>query len=255
MQVYFEGVALLNFLVDFLLLMATKGLVGEKADWKRCALGGLAGGLYAGICLIKPLNFLGNWFWRILSLGLMCGIAYGFKRQSVKKGAIFLLLTMTLGGVASLLGQGDFLSLVFCAIGLLIICVIGVEKPREGLVSVKLTKGEQEYSLTALMDTGNTLKDPITGRNVLVAGENVARELLGLTHAELANPIQTLESKNYPGLRLIPFSSVGCTKGILLAAKMDRVWINGKETEALVAFAPQKIGKDGSFEALAGGTV
>ena len=118
---------------------------------------------------------------------------------------------------------------------------------------VVLRKGKNVCRLVALRDTGNTLTDPISGQSVLVVGSEIAWELLGITRQQLHSPLETMASGKIPGLRLIPYRSVGCSAGMLLAAAMDEVIVDGQPSGALVAFAPQTIGKTETYQALAGG--
>ena len=69
--------------------------------------------------------------------------------------------------------------------------------PSGELTRVRLTLGERQVELTGLVDTGNTLTDPATGRPVLVAEADSLEELLppGLRPgpAELRDPAGVLE--------------------------------------------------------------
>lgn len=107
----------------------------------------------------------------------------------------------------------------------------------------------------ALIDTGNTLRDPVTGLPVLVADSDAAGKLLNLSSKELQHPVETLSSGKYAGLRLIPYSAVGQPSGLMLGLRVDQLVVDGRQMEMLVAFAPQRIGQGRSFQALAGGMV
>ena len=56
-----------------------------------------------------------------------------------------------------------------------------------------------------------------------------------------------------PGLRLIPYASVGQRGGLLLAMRFRDVKLGGKDGSALIALAPEPIGRGEGFQALAGG--
>ena len=254
MAVYADGVILLNFLVDLLLILGTNRLTGHPMRIARASAGAAFGGLYSGACLISGFRFLGSTLWRIVSLWAMSGIAFGFQRNGWKRTVMLVVLSMALGGMALGIGRGSFLSITVSACVLFLICSLGlggtaVRKHAE----VELRLGDKQRRLTALCDTGNLLTDPVTGEAVMVAGGHIAREMLGLTSQELADPIATMASGRIPGLRLIPYRAVGQPSGMLLAVKMDEVRINGVAAGKLVAFAPDSIRGDG-YEALTGGT-
>ena len=255
MTVYVDIVMGLNFLVDFFLFLGTNRLCGCPTAMGRTLGAAALGGVYGGICLVPGFAFLGNLIWRLVSLAVMCVIAFGWHRSAVRRGSIFLFLTMALGGIAQGAYGTGILGLIAAAAGLLLICVLGFQgQVREGKqVPVVLRKGSHVCRLVALRDTGNTLTDPITGQSVLVVGSQVAWELLGLSQQQLLSPVETMASGKYPGLRLIPYRSVGCSAGMLLAATMDEVKIEGESAGTLVAFAPQMIGRTETYQALAGG--
>ncbi len=257
MTVYLDLVMGLNFLIDFFLLLGTNRICGSPTHYGRAAAAAALGGVYGGICLLPKTAFLGNMLWRMVSLGLMAVIAYGWQKATLRKGMLFTLLTMALGGIAQGLNMNGIGGVMVALAALAGLCVVGFSGRLRGgdRVSVMLKKGEKVLHLTALRDTGNTLIDPITGTNVLVVGSEVAWELLHLSETQLQTPVETMASANVPGLRLIPYRAVGCSSGMLLAAKLDEVRIGGERSGNLVAFAPQEIGSGETYQALAGGVL
>ena len=255
MAVYVDVVMILNFLVDFFLLLGTNRLCGSPTAKGRTVWAAALGGVYGGVCLLPGFTFLGNLLWRIVVLVGMCVIAFGWHRSAVRRGALFLFLTMALGGIAQGVYGSGIVGLIGSAAGLFLLCAVGFRGRISGdqQVPVLLRKGSRICRLVALRDTGNTLRDPITGQSVLVVGAEVAWEMLGLTSQQLRSPLETVASGKIMGLRLIPYRSVGCSAGMLLAATMDEVMIDGQPSGLLVAFAPQTIGRTETYQALAGG--
>lgn len=256
-QVYLDVVVLLNFLVDFLLLLGTNRLSGFPPGPGRAALAAGVGGVYAGICLLPGFAFLGNILWRLVSLGLMGLLAFGWHRSAIRRTVIFVFLSMALGGIALGLGRGGFLALVASAAALSVLCAIGFRGKAGGiaLVPVELHYGAKCLRLMALRDTGNTLRDPITGQQVLVTGAEVAAELTGLTGDQLRHPVETLAAGTLPGLRLVPYRAVGQAGGMLLAMRLPEVKIGSWQGAAIVAFAPEGLSREGTYQALTGGAV
>lgn len=254
MTVYLDLVVLLNFLVDTLLLLGTNRLAGYPVAWKRAALAGVLGGVYAGCCILPGFYFLGNLFWRTVSLAAMAVIAFGWNRSAMRRAVIFFLLSMALGGLAQGLHSGSFASLMFATAGLVLLCMVGVQIPlgTQKFQPVELIWQGQRLHLTALVDTGNTLRDPISGGSVLVVGADVALRL-GISQTLVQDPITALSREMLPGARLIPYRAVGQPGGMLLGLRFEKVRLNGREISPLVAFAPQKIGSSEVYQALAGG--
>lgn len=255
MTVYLDVVLLLNFLVDFLLLLGTNRLMGHPLAPGRCALGALLGSVYAGACMLPRLRFLGGWLWRLVSLGGMGCIAYGIDQSALRRSLVFAFLSLALGGLMLCMGGGGFFTVGAAAAGLCLLCLLcfGGRLGRKTLVPVELTYGGKVLHLTALLDTGNTLTDPLTGRPVLVVNWESAGKLTGLTREQLRRPVETMGA--IPGLRLIPYEGVGQSGGMLLGLRLGQVRIGKWKGSGLVAFAPEGLsGRDG-YQALTGGMV
>jgi stage II sporulation protein GA (sporulation sigma-E factor processing peptidase) len=247
---YLDVLMLLNFLVDLLLLLAANRLSGYPIGIKRAALAAGLGGVYGGICLLPGFRFLGGTLWRMVSLALMAGIAYGFSKEAVRRGVLFVLLSMSLGGIAVGMERGSFTSLILSALGVCLMCIFGL-KGKIGAEYVQVQIGD--LHLTALRDTGNTLTDPLTGQQILVVSANVGRRLLGLSAMELSDPMKAMGK--VPGLRLVPFHAVGCSGGVLPVKRFENVKIGSWSGSCLVAFAPNELGQGKPYEALTGGVL
>ena len=251
MVVYLDGVIGLNFLIDLLILLGVNRLAGYPPGLGRAAAAAAVGGGYAGICLVPGFTFLASGLWRGISLGVMSLAAFGIQSSAWSRGVLFVLLSMALGGLALSFDTGHFLGLVGCAGALVLLCRMGFRgKAGRKLLPVRIRRGDREISLLALRDTGNTLRDPVTGEAVLVVDRSVGEKLLGLREAELADPVGAIG--NLPGARLIPYHAVGNAGSFLLAVRCDRVEVDGKRTGGLVAFAPERFGT-GEYQGLAGG--
>lgn len=257
MTVYLDLVVILNFLVDFLLLLGTNRLSGFPPSVRRCALASALGGLYSGACLMTGFRFLSNSLWRVVFLCLMAVIAFGCDRSAVKRGSVFVLLSMALGGIALSFGKGDFLALVTSAAGVWILCrsAFGDRVGGREYVPITLTYGEKSVNVIALRDSGNTLRDPITGEQVLILSGDVAKDLTGLSESQLRTPLETLALRPVPGLRLIPYRAVGRSGGMLLALRFENVKIGTRTQSAIVAFASEGLGRGDVYQALTGGIV
>jgi hypothetical protein len=253
---YLETVILLNFAVDLLLLAGSSRLSGFPVGWGTAILGAALGGIYAGCCMLPGFQFLGNFLWRCVSLGLMGTIAFGMSLSGLRRSLVFSLLSMALGGIALCMGTGGVTGLVAGG-AVLLVCCLGFRFPpgsRE-YVPVELPHGDKCQRLLALRDTGNMLRDPITGQAVLVVDADAGETLLGLTPRQLCDPVAAVASAGVPGLRLLPYRSLGSPKGMLAAIRLENTKIGDFQGSALVAFAPQKLDSEGIYRGLTGGIV
>lgn len=256
-RIYGDIVVLLNFFVDFLLFLGTNRLSGFPPNPARAAAAAGVGSAYAAGCLVPGFGFLGGRLWRAVSLAGMAVVAFGANRTAVKRGCVFFLLSMALGGMAMSFGRGNFLHLVLATAGMWLICRVSVENGVAGrhYVPIQICHEDRQVRLTALVDSGNTLRDPITGEGVLVISAEAAQTLTGLTGEQLRMPLETLASHPMSGLRLIPYRAVGQAGGMLLAMRFSRVTLGTQRRSALVAFAPEGLGEGRMYQALTGGTV
>ena len=168
---------------------------------------------------------------------------------------VFVFLTMALGGIAALSGAVTVWSLLAAAVGVSLLCLLGFRGKlgQQNFVQVELEYGRQRASMLALCDTGNTLRDPVTGQSVLIVDPRIAGALLGLEPQQLRRPVETVATGVIPGLRLVPYRAVGQAGGMLLAMRFENVKIGSRRQRAIVAFAPEGLGEDQMYQALTGG--
>ena len=255
MRVYLDLVMVLNFAVDLLLLLGTNRLAGFASEGKRVVGAAALGSVYSGACLLHSFRFLGSNLWRMVTLAGMAGIAFGWNRSACRRCGVFILLSMALGGLAVSFGKGNTIAMLPGAAGMWLLCRVafgGSVGGRE-YVDVEISQGDTTVMLTALRDSGNTLQDPVTGESVLVIGPKAAEQLTGLNPQQLRTPLESMGI--LPGLRLIPYKAVGCSGGMLLAKRFDRVRIGKKRGCVLVAFAPEGLGEGQMYQALTGGVL
>lgn len=257
MRIYVDLVAILNFLVDYLLILGTNRLTGFPPDFGRSAAAAALGGIYGGACLLPGFTFLGNLLWRTTVLCGIAVIAFGCNRSAIRRGGIFVLLSMALGGIAMGTGRESIWMLILSGLIIWLLCGIGFHGSvgQREYIPITLRWKDDSLSVIALMDTGNTLHDPLTGEQVLVAGADVGIKLLGVTEYQLRHPVETVASGAVPGMRLIPYHAVGQPGSFLLAMRFPDSKIGNMVKNPLVAFAPDVIAGGEMYQMLAGGTV
>lgn len=255
MRDYWIVAILLNFLVDSLLLMAANRLAGYPQNLIRICLGATLGGAYGCACLLPRFAFLAGLLWRFVFLGLIGAFAFGLYRNSIQRWILYAFLRMALDGLVQVGGNKSVFSLLSGAAALFILCIVGFRGMvgQQKLIDIELRRGDISTRLLALHDTGNGLRDPVTGQGVLVADAEAAQVLLGLTKKQLQCPVETVEAGTIPGLRLIPYRAVGQPGGMLLAIRLKQVRIGNWTGSALVAFAPDGLGENNTYRALIGG--
>ena len=262
--IYVDTLFVLNGAVDYLLLLAAARLAGEPLDRLRSALGAVLGGGYAVAVFLPGLDFLARPPCRLAAAVLMVLTAFWRSRRLLRQVVIFFALACAFGGgvlaIGLLGGRGLTLSagVLSSAMDLKIVllsaagCYAALSLVLRGagrhagpggeLRQVRLTLGERQTELTALVDTGNTLTDPATGRPVLVAEADCLAPLLPagvrLGPEALEDPAGALEGLEGPWrrrFRLLPYRAVGVERGLLLALRLDKVQVGGEDRGALVS--------------------
>ena len=278
MTVYLDGVWLINGFVDYLLLVVSGNLTASPIRRKRILLAGALGGIYGVLCLLPGWDFFGGIFWRIVLAVFLCLVAFGPGKTLLRQVVVLFLLTAAFSGVVLLLTEVFSAPAAFVggsvyypiSVGTLVLTAGGaygaitwalgrMQHHGGDIVPVCLRMNGKSVDLTALRDTGNTLRDPITGEKVLVADVGVMKKLLpDLSGSDIKAPQKLMEQvrENYPSLRprLIPYKTVGVAHGMLVAVKPEEVKISGRRESLLVAFSPVEVSDGGGYQALLGGT-
>ncbi len=243
--------------VDLLLIWGVAELVGVPLRWFRVGLSVILGGMYTLVCVYSESGIQGSYFWRFLLWASEGWICFGGNSGGFRRGVFFAVLAAAVSegaagvGGLSVRGMGSG-ALLVCALCLLDMRRHRLKKP---YVPVLLIWENQKERILALRDTGNTLRDPVTGEPVLVAGPSVAQRMLGLTEEELSTPAKTLVDGKIKGLRLIPYRSVGQSNGMLLAVRVPRAKVGTRQGSVVVAFTPTVLDPENRYHALAGGCV
>ena len=249
---YLDVLWILNFSVDFLLLIAANRLAGYPTALMRTVAASALGGFYGCICILPGWTFMGHTFWRLIILALMGVIAFGMNKNAVRRCLVFVLLSMAMGGIAIGIGTGGFLSVLLCAAGVSVMCIFALHgRIGNRFLPVEVRCDGKCHRFTAMIDTGNTLTDPMTGQQVMVVSSDLGHRLLGEVTVEFADPVSVIGQ--IPGGRLISYSSVGIEGGLLAAKWFRDVTIGKWHGGCLVAFAPQELGRGENYEALTGG--
>ena len=131
------------------------------------------------------------------------------------------------------------------------------------LMKIRVAIGGKESSFTALHDTGNTLRNPVDGRPVLVMEQAAVMDLLPAADAAILREKPTPEiamARLYAAgsrlhFTLLPFRSVGTKSGLLLAVRSDYIALHRRRIpRTLIALSVGPLSDGGGYCALWGGT-
>lgn len=160
--------------------------------------------------------------------------------MAVGGGLLFFmrLLQAARGWMASvfgILGVGLLLYLMFARF------ISSKRKDSARLYEVVLIRKERSAAVLALLDSGNSLREPISGKPVCIVEKGILEKLW--------------EPEETQGFRAIPYHSVGCSKGILRGFLLPTLLVETEEgrasfTEVYVAAAGEALSKTGEYQML-----
>ncbi|MCL2818100.1 MAG: sigma-E processing peptidase SpoIIGA, partial [Clostridiales bacterium] len=194
--IYADVLFLLNFLLDVFLLWATAGFLRIKTSAWRLLAAGLCGAFY-GVGLVFPaLGFLYSLPLAFAFSLLLIRIAYpyfGLPHMLKTAGVLYLIgfamAGAALGGQALLAGwQSDDMVkwgvLIFSLIIAYALARWGMGQFRRNWrkesfkIQVEIGVAGQRCIVPGLIDTGNDLCDPVSGRPAIIAEYDALRPLL-----------------------------------------------------------------------------
>lgn len=225
--VYIEQILIANFLTDGALLWMTGRLWGRSMVRWRWTAASLAAALWAVAATLPALAFLGApWFWGA-GLAGMTALCYMPCRWRD-----FLRLWITLCGSTFIAGGA---AMALCArisapyayactpLGMVALAVTAhyvLPGWRNGLrrfTAVIGCPGGQEFP--AIIDSGNSLFEPLSGLPVIVTGEEAARALLGDALNNIEGIARWIPCKTAVGGKVLPALRSGNIR-----IKLDGAW-------------------------------
>lgn len=284
MRIYIDRVFLLNLAVDYLLLLAAARLAGIPLRRLRLLLCAAGGGLYVAVVFLPGLGWLAHPVGKVVSGAAMALAAFAPERSRWRLIGLFFLLSGALAGIILAAGfcvgaPGLLLGRIYRAeidwrllLGgtaalSTVLHLLFRQGARHGggeLMTVQVAIGGHVRKLTALHDTGNTLRDPVNGRPVLVAEQAAVLELLPERDAAILRENSAPEAamaRLYDGgsrlhFTLLPFRSVGTESGLLLAVRSDYIALHRRRMpRTLIALSPGPVSDGGGYCALWGGAM
>lgn len=236
-QIYLDSYFVLNFWMNLLVLFLCRILLHKRVQKKRLFAAAFWGTLIQCIILLLPAG--GGRIKLILGFGGVMAVVIRilFLPEGIRA---YTKIFLALCGSAFFLGGGmkavrNFFSLAepsfsgLFFLGLVCVAVFSLvlsefwAKRGENRVRVRLFfAGGMSFSCLALVDTGNSLREPISGEPVSLIEKNA---LSGREEGFLSSKF-----------RIVPFHSVGQPAGLIEAYRIERMeveqdgeWINIRE--------------------------
>ena len=274
-EVYVDLYFLINTCMNFLTLMISATLLHRKVKRTRAWIAAAAGGLWAVVALFWGMESLLGILCDGAIIFLMCTTVFTTKKTSLKDllkcTLVGVLTSMILGGVMTALyallnrlqlplvnEQENSSSLLIFAIIAALAALATIEGGRflglskkSKYITVTAELFGRSVTLRALVDTGNRLREPMSGRSVIVANQS---HILSLLPTPLSEALKSPRAEKWLAdnryatrIRLIP-TNTATGKQMLPAIVPDRLTLtDGKHTypaDYLIAPAPMESTSD-----------
>jgi len=216
-ELYIDAFFLLNFFMDTLLLFLIRKILKCTASHLRLLLGGAFGA--AGACIVTIVPGIPVWLRLFAGYGIfsICMILVSFRGMhfgAACRAAIYLYgLAFLMGGAMEFLAaQVPFfrrygMGIVgICTAGMVIYAVICFvcdkwKRTENCLLPVRILWQDREARVQALVDTGNSLYEPVSGKPVSIVEKAVLDGIFTDRRPDI--------------FRAIPFHSIGTSHGIM----------------------------------------
>ena len=270
--IYLDVFFALNFLMDFFLLIITRKILNIHKELSRCILSAITGSVYACVVITAQMtyNIAEMFFTYIIIAGLMIIIAFGYNKLMDLLKNIIMLYAVTFlmcgvinaayyrtqfGTILDYVTQKGFFSDLSIAV-LLTFAIIGAGIIRTVLLVFKyiiqrnrffynaeLSNNGINIYVKALMDTGNSLCEPISGKPVSVVNYEKIAQII-------EKDINTAEK-----FKAVPYHSVGKKAGIMKGYQIDYMKITGdmdtyRIEKPIVAVYEGELSSKGEYEML-----
>ena len=265
MTIYIDIVLLENLIINYIMLLSTAIISKSKIKYMSIFLSSFIGSVYSVINYIAKINFISNFFIKIIISFAMIMISFPdakFKKL-IKNLMYFYLVSFTFGGISFMLlflvnpesikmennhftgtypikiaVMGGILG--FVVINIISKMIINRITQKSMMCEIEIFYKGNSKRIKTMIDSGNLLKEPITQKDVIIVEKDSLKEIL---EEELLSNIDNivkgkfLNSNNENSytykFNIIPFSSLGNENGILVGFKPDYVKIYDEEEKLI----------------------
>lgn len=251
--IYIDVLVFLNTAITFLLLLATSKIIKLTPSAGRYVIGSLLGGASSLIIFAPDMGLILSLITKLLfSLIIVSAVYNPRKPKSLfKQTGYFFVVSFIFAGIMICISSLPGISIIsynngvayidlsmFSLICASVICYVvttilnritGYSNDGEILYNIKIKNDGKSVSMSAVLDTGNSLADPFTGESLIVASVQDVEQLL-------TDDIKSYLTGNLDRcgkLRLAPCSTVS-GESLLPVFKADEVQIIGNGQSVLL---------------------
>lgn len=274
---YADVIFIENLIINYIILYLTKRFSRSNTNNAKLIFSSALGALYVILIFFSLPNIIYSLTFKIIISILMVAIAFGFNRfhEFIRVLSIFYLVSFIIGGTAfaliyvvnidirQIIIAALFFAILLTYIGWGYISKKNIES--NTLYKLHIEMDNKVRDVKAILDTGNTLHDPISNYPVAIVEYDAVKELLP---EKLKNVFDSMgnesifemtkavdDDKWLKRLRLVPFNSIGNDSGILIGFIPDNLVVEGyrkSQKNAIVGIYFKKLNETSDYEALIG---
>ena len=246
--IYPDVLFLVNFLLDFIVLRGMRRLLNKSVGMLRSITGAALGATYSCLMLMLPSGYYGIKVFctYVIIAQVMLLITFGKcnLKESVRRFVLLYTITYLLSGILNglyyVFGVVNVM-LTLCTFMILRGCVevcIYYRNRRNQFYDVVIELGNNKISIRAFLDTGNSLRDPVSGKTVSIIEDVYMNKLIKNINI----------STKY---RYIPFHSIGKERGALDGIEADCMHVDGRIIDKpILAVYTGKLSVSGEYNML-----
>lgn len=226
-ELYIDIFFLVNFMMDYLLLLLLRKLLSSTATRGNAAFGALLGSLLTCVVMMVPYLSIIVKFVAFHTVINVVMIKVGLKIKGAKKilRAVIMLYigSVVLGGILTCFRQYVRAGSLFFAlavgsyyVALLVLKVLTyIQKIKQYRCEVVLCNDGHNETFKGLIDTGNSLRDPLSGKPVCIMNRALFEARMGGEKAQVRY--------------CIPYCSVGETNGSIPVVEVDEMYVKSDQ--------------------------
>lgn len=180
-MIYIDELIILNFIIDFLILKTTSKILKLNTTTQRIIISSVFGE-FSLLYLFVNLNNVELTLFKLLIGIIMNLLAFGYHdiKEFIKNLIYFYMFSFFLGGtlyyfkIESLIKYQYYILLIPIIMNILKYFAYNLKNiiSLRHKVTIYLKNGKVLY-LNGYMDTGNTLKDPYSNKNVIIINKDI----------------------------------------------------------------------------------
>ena len=291
--VYIDVLFIVNLIINYILIWTTAKISKTNTSIVRMLIGAALGALYAVVMFFPAFKIYYTVIAKLIFSMLLIAVTFNIEKVKhfLRVLGVFYVVSFTFGGAAlglfyftnvgayvgALLSNGiiyfnlPWKVLIISTLTAYVIIritwvVIQRKTAKENMYTLlSIVFDDKSICVNALLDTGNSLYDPISAFPVIVVEFEAIKDLLPQDIQDIfsesnENDLSLISKVMYNSMwasrfRLIPFTSLGKENGMLIGFKPDEVEIIDCESkrdirDIIVGIYNKKLSKDEKYTAL-----